>query len=98
MSYNLMCETKDKINWESFNKYIPWFENMEFIPMPSKGINGGDAIGISVPLKNVGKNTMKALEMIYLIVTGELGCTVYDLYTGQVVTEESLRLVYEQIT
>lgn len=51
--------------------------------MPGLGINGGDAIGICVPLSNVSELTWTQLRPVLKTLKSKFGCDVYDLYGGQ---------------
>ena len=50
---------------------------------PNLGPNGGDALGIWVPLKNTNEATWKQLKPILKILRTKFHCDVYDLYGGQ---------------
>lgn len=84
MSFNIIAETRGRLDYAKLHQKI-YQENMgfEFVPMPSLGISGGDAIGISVPLKNANENTWCKLKPVLKILKWRFGCDVYDLYGGQ---------------
>jgi hypothetical protein len=64
-------------------KFITKILFVEFIPMPKLGINGGDAIGICIPQKNINGLTWIQLKSILKILKFEFSLDVYDLYGGQ---------------
>lgn len=51
--------------------------------MPTLGPNGGDALGICVPLKNASKFTREQLNPVLEILRTKFSCEVYELYDGQ---------------
>ena len=84
MVFNIMAESKKSIDYDKL--YIRVFKEhlmIEFIPMPNLGLDGGDAIGICVPQKNINENTWKELKTILKILKSEFSLDVYDLYGGQ---------------
>ena len=45
--------------------------------------NGGDAIGICIPLKNANEETWTQLKPVLKKLKSDFNCDVYDLYGGQ---------------
>lgn len=84
MAFNIIAESKGKMDYDSihsalFKQNLPF----DFFPMPAKGLNGGDAIGICVPLKNCSDETWEILKPILKSLKSKFNCDVYDLYGGQ---------------
>lgn len=84
MAFNIMAESKKSIDYNKlcirvFKEHLM----IEFIPMPNLGLDGGDAIGICVPHKNINENTWQELKTILKILKSEFNLDVYDLYGGQ---------------
>ena len=51
--------------------------------MPGLGLNGGDAIGISIPLGNANAKTWDQLRPVLKTLKFRFGMDVYDLFGGQ---------------
>lgn len=84
MSFNIIAETSQRLNYNYVHKET--YENdlpFDFVPMPNLGPNGGDALGICVPLKNANEATWKRLKPVLKILRTKFDCDVYDLYGGQ---------------
>jgi len=84
MAFNIIGESNDKLDFSSMHQAI-YQENLpfDFFPMPELGIDGGDAIGICVPLNNADEETWKLLKPILEKLNLTFQCHVYDLYGGQ---------------
>ena len=84
MAFNIIAETDKIIDFDKLHNKV-YAENLklEFVPMPKLGVNGGDAIGICIPLKNVNDDTWLQLKTILKKLKSEFNCDVYDLYGGQ---------------
>ena len=84
MAFNILAETDKKIDFDKLHREV-YSENFnfEFVPMPKFGLNGGDAIGICVPLKNVNEETWRQLKTVLKKLKSDFNCDVYDLYGGQ---------------
>lgn len=84
MSFNIIAETKKKLDYAKVHRKIYSGNlNFDFVPMPGLGINGGDAIGICVPLKNANDVTWDQLKPVLKALRSSFGCDVYDMYGGQ---------------
>ncbi len=84
MSFNIIAETRQHLNYDDVHKEtykddLPF----DFVPMPDLGPDGGDALGICVPLKNANESTWKQLQPVLEILHAKFHCDVYDLYGGQ---------------
>ena len=84
MAFNIIAETDKKLDYNKLHDEI-YSENMnfDFVPMSGLGPNGGDAIGICIPLKYANDNTWAQLKPILEKLKSKFGCDVYDLYGGQ---------------
>ena len=84
MAFNIIAETKKKLDYNKIHKEL-YSDNLnfDFVPMPGFGINGGDAIGICVPLNNVSDLTWTQLKPVLKGLKSKFDCDVYDLYGGQ---------------
>lgn len=84
MAFNIIAETNKKLDFNTLHKEIYSDDfNFDFVPMPGMGINGGDAIGICVPLNNANDLTWTQLKPVLKKLKSRFGCDVYDLYGGQ---------------
>ncbi len=84
MAYNIIAETDKKLDYGRIHKYVYSQEfSFDFFPMPGHGLNGGDAIGISIPLKKANEETWAQLKPVLKILKSDFHCDVYDLYGGQ---------------
>ena len=84
MSFNIIAETSGRLNYNEVHRKVYKEElPFDFIPMPHLGPEGGDALGICVPLKNASESTWKELRPVLKILRAKFGCEVYDLYGGQ---------------
>lgn len=97
MVYNIFGETDKKIKWEELHKKVMPKELVEYIPMPGKGINGGDAIGICIPSKNIGNKAWKELEAIVDILGVEYQFNLYDMFYGAKIDSELLKKIKENL-
>ncbi len=84
MAFNIIAETNKKLDFDKLHKKL-YSANLhfDFIPMPGLGVNGGDAIGICIPLKNANEETWNQLKPVLKKLKSEFNCDVYDLYGGQ---------------
>jgi hypothetical protein len=84
MAFNIIAETNRKLDFFKLHKAI-YQDNLpfDFVPMPQLGIDGGDAIGICVPLNNANEKTWELLRPVLKKLKSEFDCNVYDLYGGQ---------------
>ena len=84
MSFNIIAETNKQLDFEKIHKSI-YNENcdFDFVPMPALGLNGGDAIGICVPLNYANENTWNQLKPVLQMLRSTFNCDIYDLYGGQ---------------
>lgn len=84
MSFNIIAETSKKLDFEKLHQEIyTEILNFDLVPMPGLGINGGDALGICIPLNKANKNTWIQLKPVLKILRSKFDCDVYDLYGGQ---------------
>ena len=83
MAYNIFAETNRKIKWEELNKRLVMNRLLEYVPMPGMGIDGGDALGISIPSKNIRNETWAELKMAIEILGNEFQLDLYDMYYGE---------------
>jgi hypothetical protein len=84
MAFNIIAETDKKLDYNKiYNKVYSDHLNFDFVPMPGLGLNGGDALGICIPLSNRSELTWIQLKPILKILKSKFGCDVYDLYGGQ---------------
>lgn len=82
MSYNILAETDKTINWEQLNQRVVRKMFVEYIPMPGMGVNGGDALGISIPAKNLSYGAWEELKRSVQILKTEFQLNLYDMYYG----------------
>jgi len=90
MGYNIFAQTDKKVNWEELNQKLMPIKLLEFIPMVAKGINGGDAIGISIPSKNCCVNAWEELKAAVVVLVDNYQFELYDMYYGEKIDEEML--------
>jgi len=84
MAFNIMAERSGKLNYAKIHEKVFTDElPFDFVPMPGLGINGGDALGICIPLKNANESTWQQLKPILLKLKSQFSCDVYDMYGGQ---------------
>lgn len=84
MSFNIIAETNKKLKYNKIHQELYSEDlNFDFVPMPGFGLNGGDAIGICVPLANVNETTWRQLKIVLNALKSKFNCDVYDLYGGQ---------------
>lgn len=84
MAFNIIAETDKKIDFDKLHqKVYSETYNFDFVPMPGLGLNGGDAIGICIPLKNANEETWTQLKPVLKKLKSDFKCDVYDLYGGQ---------------
>ena len=62
--------------------------------MPGMGLDGGGAIGLSIPMKSTGPDAYQE----FLQVADLLRCTLYTMYYGTVVDDRSLEQIKADVT
>lgn len=84
MAFNIIAETDKRLDFSSVHKAV-YQEDLpfDFFSMPDLGIDGGDAIGICVPLNNANEESWGLLKPILEKLNSTFNCHVYDLYGGQ---------------
>src|SRR5947208_865686 len=84
MAFNILAETNRKLDFDKLHSkvYSEGF-NFDLVPMPGLGLNGGDAIGICIPLKNANEETWTQLKPVLKKLKSDFNCDVYDLHCGQ---------------
>lgn len=82
MSYNIMAETDQKINWDDLNCRLDFNKSYEVFPMPGRGVNGGDALGISIPSKKIHEHTWCEIAFLIDMLKEDFKLELYDLYFG----------------
>jgi hypothetical protein len=98
MAYNIFAETDKKINWEELHQKIMPQKMVEYVPMPGMGVNGGDAMGLSIPSKNSGKNAWKELKSLIYVLEIQFQFTLYDMYYGARLDSVVLNKIKENLT
>lgn len=98
MAYNIFGETGKQINWEELHKKITPKVFIEYVPMPGKGVNGGDAIGISIPSKNFGNKAWEELKDAVFILAVQYRFKLYDMYYGTEIESGLLNKIKEILT
>ncbi len=84
MAFNIIAETEKKLDYDTLHKQLCSEDlNFDFVPMPGLGLNGGDAIGICIPLNNANDETWTQLKPVLKKLKSSFNCNVYDLYGGQ---------------
>lgn len=84
MAYNIIEETTEKLDFEKMYEMLYSADlGIEFIPMPSLGVDGGDAMGISVPSNFATKTIWLKLKVILKKLKSGFKCDIYNLYGGQ---------------
>lgn len=87
MSFNIIVESSSQLDFQKIHQIVYKDElPFDIIPMPKLGLNGGDALGICVPLKNASEATWKELFPILNTLRTKFHCDIYDLYGGQKLT------------
>lgn len=84
MAFNIIAETNKNLDFKKLHQEI-YSNNLsfDFIPMPGLGVDGGDAIGICIPLNKANELTWTQLKPILKKLKSKFSCDVYDLYGGQ---------------
>lgn len=98
MAYNFIGESSAKICWEDLNKRVQPFRLMEYVPMPSMGVDGGDAIGLSVAAQNIGPAVYQELLQVMKLLQQDFHCVLYNMYYGTIVDSHSLEQIKKDIT
>lgn len=84
MAFNIIAETDKTLDYDRLHKQVYSEDlNFDFVPMPGLGLNGGDAIGICIPLNNANEETWTQLKPVLKKLKSHFNCYVYDLYGGQ---------------
>lgn len=100
MALNFLAEKQEKINWKELHSIIYRDDLLiELVPMIGCGKNGGDAIGISIPRKNIGEKSWSQLKETILILQQNLGFQIFDMYSGisiEISNLDDLRQYFEE--
>ena len=84
MSFNIIAETSSRLDFQKIYHAVYKDElPFDFVPMPDLGPEGGDALGICIPLENASEATWNELLPVLNILRTKFRCAVYDLYGGQ---------------
>lgn len=97
MAYHLMCESSKKIDWKEMNTYTSRLTAVEVLPMPGLGVDGGDAIGVCVPLKNVGKKAWREMKALLRTLLKIPQLCIYEMYSGKQITKRNMHELKSQI-
>ncbi len=97
MSYNIFAETNNKINWEELNRKVSPQISIEYVPMPGMGISGGDAVGISIPSKNIRNGLWEELKRVITILNDEFHLDLYDMYYGTKIDTKNMDKIKENL-
>ena len=99
MSFNIMCESSKKIDWHTFNKFKSHnlFNKVEVIPMPELGRNKGDALGVCVPLDNIGMAAWRQLKRMLEYLLDQEEIEIYNLYSGERVTKKNIESLQQEV-
>lgn len=97
MAYNLMCESSEKIHWEELNTHASRLMQVEILPMPTLGINGGDAFGICIPLKKAGEKAWREMELLLTTLLQNPKFCIYEMYSNKRITLNNLHELKSQI-
>jgi len=98
MAYNIFVETDKQVDWEELHQKVMPKILVEYIPMPQNGKNGGDALGISIPSKNVGVKAWEELKNTIDILKTDYGFDLYDMFYGAKIDSELLGKVKQNLT
>lgn len=98
MAYNIFGETDKQIDWEELHQKLTPKEFIEYVPMPGQGINGGDAIGISIPTKNFGDKAWEEFKSAIFILAVQYQFKLYDMYYGAEIESGLLNKIKEILT
>ena len=98
MAYNLFGESSSKINWKELNESVQPFRLIEYVPMPGMGLDGGDAIGLSIPAKNTGVAAYQEFLQVTELLRNTFHFTLYVLYYGTIVDSCMLEQIKADIT
>lgn len=84
MSFNIMAESSRPLDYTKIHKEV-YRDDLCFdlVPMPTLGINGGDALGICIPGKAADVFTWEQLKPVLKLLRTKFNCDVYDMYGGQ---------------
>lgn len=97
MAYNIYAETSKKIDWVAINQKLMTYKLIEYVPMPGLGIEGGDALGISIPSKNLGNTAWEELKNVIGLLHSEYKFNLYDMYYGESIDSQLLSKIKENI-
>jgi hypothetical protein len=94
MAYSLLAKSGGEIDWEFIHKglKINLLNNIEIFPIPGSIGFENDALGITVPSKNINKEAEDELfsTLSFLI---EINFEIIELYDGVKVTPFNIRKI-----
>ena len=97
MSYNILAETDKKIDFNELHEKMILHRSIEYVPMPDMGINGGDALGISIPSKMINDSTWGELEKVIEVLKKDFNLSLYDMYYGEIIDSKMMAKVKENL-
>ena len=102
MAYNLFAESKSAVDWLKVNSQLLIASRRcaEFIPAPGMGLNGNDAIIVSIRqrLENIEIQyyTNEISDVIKILL--ELDFVVFDLYQGSIIDNNNLEQLIDSLS
>ncbi len=93
MGYTLMAESKQALDWAEVHRAVmPLRRRVELFPIPGEG-GAGDALGVSVPQKNVNDLGWEEITQIADVLQKQFGMEVVDLPSGVRLGPDTLEAV-----
>jgi hypothetical protein len=98
MALHFLAELSDGSEWEAIHEMSrPAIGPLDVFPIPRILLGERDAIGISVKSESDVRLTVECLRDLFTDLWREFDATIFNLYTGDYVDEDSLEATLEMI-
>lgn len=94
MAYNFYAEGSGEPDWLGLREAAARAAPVEAFPIPGADVF---AIGVSVPGRAANPSTWPHLTRLLSDLRSQFGMTVYELYTGQEVTDATLPQIRDRL-
>ncbi len=82
MAFNLMVVADGPLDWSTVHEQYSYTDNM-FEVCPILDAEGGDAVGISIPMKYFNQHTWTSASRFLKALADQFDLKLYDMYAGQ---------------
>jgi len=81
MAFNLMVVAHGPLDWSTVHEQYGYTDKM-FEVFPILDADGGDAFGVSIPMKYFNQHTWTSASRFLRALADQFDLRLYDMYTG----------------